>query len=978
MGGFERRADVSPDLALDEPPRDRRDPRWRPAPGKVTRTIRLAHDFAAARVRRDALSDAPVEAERDPTAGLMPDISRGGGRRMPAHIEEALSAALGRDLSGVRIHDDAGAATAARSINARAFAIGDDLFFGANQYDPESTDGLRLLAHEVAHTAQDRGSGPVELSHPHDADEQAAHEFADRFVSLPKPAKEPAKEPAQAPSRLHGPHDFPMIRTVTPGPIAGASGTRVRRWGWGLGPSGPTFSSDPITIFGKKSKSKTFDIVKPTYVPLISGMVVVDGLPVTYRAGADASVTAGADAWAGPAGMSSIVVSPGPTHVRGRNAAYDAALLSGPIAANAARKYYDIVNSPYKATGQLHFDAGVSAHLDASAGFSAEVAAADMLAVGGFARLKGGAKGSSVVSLDAVMGFDWWALGHASLSTDLTATWNTTITFDLAAEAGIYVELRPPTVPLLDSLYNGVRSIPGLSWVMPEFTALKWRREWKRRFPIYNKTQTWQITREMSIHGHTLHGVTVGGEPETKDLLDAAQKGISAATGQTPIEDIPKEEKDNRPKPDVSGQRAAATAQIKSTKRTVAREKKWNKEMLDVARTQAAAKAKAASAGGGGNPAPSLSIPAGGKDPVAQLEQRDQELDGVNEAAGQLEGQVHKLEPEEKNENSEHRRAAGAGYDAIAKSADKAGDAVDKGEGVFEKPLLSDDKENEKKFNALLADYMQRLDPLYDVVTTESDWAREMLEDTAGIVEVSAFREKVLTRHNSARIANFSLERIGPSIDAHRKRGLRGDYAGALAALQGMEHEIASVEGRVQALEAGRPTIPWDEDYVLPDSGQLLLLHPYRKGTTVREKFYGDYYDAKTRQAMDASLYRIKDVNGEEYWYYPHAPSGNAGKTFPPGALRPGETGDNYWLVYHDKQMPTRAHNHPPVVQHWNTTGRATGQAARVAFYNGRGPGTQPLTWEPKSINSSKSGGKNPDGSMARYKFDVSVTFRGK
>lgn len=136
----------------------------------------------------------------------------------------------------------------------------------------------------------------------------------------------------------------------------------------------------------------------------------------------------------------------------------------------------------------------------------------------------------------------------------------------------------------------------------------------------------------------------------------------------------------------------------------------------------------------------------------------------------------------------------------------------------------------------------------------------------------------------------------------------------------------------------GRPTIPWDDNYVLPENGQLMLLASYRKGTTVREKFYGDYfdrdkkvqtgYDDQTKQTMAAQLRMIKDVDGNDYWFYPSEPSGNAGKAFPAGALRPGETGDQYWLFYDSKQKPTRAHNHPPVVVHWNTAVSARSRTA--------------------------------------------------
>ncbi len=58
------------------------------------------------------------------------------------------------DLSDVRVHDNAAANRAAKQLNAHAFARGPDLFFAAGQLDTNSTQGQRLLAHELTHVTQ--------------------------------------------------------------------------------------------------------------------------------------------------------------------------------------------------------------------------------------------------------------------------------------------------------------------------------------------------------------------------------------------------------------------------------------------------------------------------------------------------------------------------------------------------------------------------------------------------------------------------------------------------------------------------------------------------------------------------------------------------------------------------------------------------------------------------------------------------------
>jgi hypothetical protein len=67
---------------------------------------------------------------------------------------------FGRNLSQVRIHADARAAESAHSVHARAYAVGNHVVFGRNQYAPDTADGRHLLAHELTHTLQQQGGVP--------------------------------------------------------------------------------------------------------------------------------------------------------------------------------------------------------------------------------------------------------------------------------------------------------------------------------------------------------------------------------------------------------------------------------------------------------------------------------------------------------------------------------------------------------------------------------------------------------------------------------------------------------------------------------------------------------------------------------------------------------------------------------------------------------------------------------------------------
>ncbi|QRN93091.1 DUF4157 domain-containing protein [Archangium violaceum] len=88
--------------------------------------------------------------------------STGAGRALEPAARASLESATGTNLGGVRVHTDADAATSASKLGALAYTVGADVVFGEGQYRPESSEGMRLLAHEVAHTLQQSaGGGPV-------------------------------------------------------------------------------------------------------------------------------------------------------------------------------------------------------------------------------------------------------------------------------------------------------------------------------------------------------------------------------------------------------------------------------------------------------------------------------------------------------------------------------------------------------------------------------------------------------------------------------------------------------------------------------------------------------------------------------------------------------------------------------------------------------------------------------------------------
>jgi hypothetical protein len=186
-------------------------------PGRVTGPSAAAHaPVLAARAVADgrpSALDAAAVAHLQAIAGnggvarLLEDdapdqvrsvLSRSGEALEPA-VAADMSARLGADLSGVRIHRDAMASASARAVNANAYTVGSDIVFQAGQYDPASPAGQRTLAHELTHVVQQRAGavegtevgGGLALSHPSDRFEREASSAADQLMAGASPAATP-------------------------------------------------------------------------------------------------------------------------------------------------------------------------------------------------------------------------------------------------------------------------------------------------------------------------------------------------------------------------------------------------------------------------------------------------------------------------------------------------------------------------------------------------------------------------------------------------------------------------------------------------------------------------------------------------------------------------------------------------------------------------------------------------------------------
>lgn len=95
----------------------------------------------------ESVSEAPASVEH---------VLSNSGRPLEPALQYDMEVRFGYDFSNVRVHTGNDAAQSARDINALAYTLGNDVVFGAGQFTPQSIEGKKLIAHELAHVIQQR------------------------------------------------------------------------------------------------------------------------------------------------------------------------------------------------------------------------------------------------------------------------------------------------------------------------------------------------------------------------------------------------------------------------------------------------------------------------------------------------------------------------------------------------------------------------------------------------------------------------------------------------------------------------------------------------------------------------------------------------------------------------------------------------------------------------------------------------------
>ena len=84
-----------------------------------------------------------------------------GGSPLDDGLRRKMERGFGADFSSVRVHTDSTATGLSNRIQAKAFTTGSDIFFSQGAYSPDTSQGQKLVAHELTHTIQQCAAQPL-------------------------------------------------------------------------------------------------------------------------------------------------------------------------------------------------------------------------------------------------------------------------------------------------------------------------------------------------------------------------------------------------------------------------------------------------------------------------------------------------------------------------------------------------------------------------------------------------------------------------------------------------------------------------------------------------------------------------------------------------------------------------------------------------------------------------------------------------
>ena len=111
--------------------------------------------------RAEAVSDGILNRRTTAVPPLMREAQAGSGHPLDQPTRSSMESRFGHDFGDVRVHTDASANRSARAMFAQAYTLRNHIYFAEGHFQPSSTEGRTLLAHELVHVLQQRDSSPA-------------------------------------------------------------------------------------------------------------------------------------------------------------------------------------------------------------------------------------------------------------------------------------------------------------------------------------------------------------------------------------------------------------------------------------------------------------------------------------------------------------------------------------------------------------------------------------------------------------------------------------------------------------------------------------------------------------------------------------------------------------------------------------------------------------------------------------------------
>jgi hypothetical protein len=134
--------------------------------------------------RRDTYDGGEASADLESSI----QSARSSGQALDPDLQAKMGEVMGADFSGVKVHTDSQSDQLNKSIQAKAFTTGQDLFFRQGTYDPGSRGGQELIAHELTHVVQQNQN--VIRREPQAAPQQGTSDMAKLYEEAAEAKKE--------------------------------------------------------------------------------------------------------------------------------------------------------------------------------------------------------------------------------------------------------------------------------------------------------------------------------------------------------------------------------------------------------------------------------------------------------------------------------------------------------------------------------------------------------------------------------------------------------------------------------------------------------------------------------------------------------------------------------------------------------------------------------------------------------------------